>query len=127
MFYQLYEIMLSCKANDNKASMIKMTYSRTATPQNSTADNEFVPRLFLNRQFIQYLQVIGLGLIAASILYLIAANWLMMPKLIQLIIPMILLMCSAMGSLYFSAKRWIQQSLDTISGLMLGLGLAVIG
>ena len=107
--------------------MIKMTESGSAKQQYLKRSNEFSPRLFHNVQFIRYLQVIGLALIAASFLYLIAANWLMIPKLIQLLIPMLMLLCSAIGSMYFSGKQWIQQSLDTVSGLMLGLSLAVIG
>lgn len=104
-----------------------MTESGSAKQQYLKRRNEFSPRLFHNVQFIRYLQVIGLALIAASFLYLIAANWLMIPKLIQLLIPMLMLLCSAIGSMYFSGKQWIQQSLDTVSGLMLGLSLAVIG
>lgn len=89
--------------------------------------NEFSPRLFCKAQVLQYFQVIGLSLIAASIVYLIAANWLMIPAYFQLAIPMILLLCSALSSVYFSAQQWIRQSLDGFSGLMLGMCMAVIG
>lgn len=90
-------------------------------------DNEFSPRLFHDLNVIQYLQVIGLALIAASFLYLIAANWLMLPQAIQLAIPLLLLLLSAGASVYFAEHSWIQQSLDALSGLLLGLSLAVIG
>lgn len=99
-----------------------MTDSEFSAPK-----NEFSPRLFCKAQVIQYLQVIGLSLIAASIVYLIAANWLMIPKYLQLAIPMTLLLCSALSSIYFTAHSWIRQSLDCISGLMLGMSMAVIG
>lgn len=107
--------------------MIKMTDSSLKQHLNSKPYNEFSPRLFCDLHVVQYLQVIGLALIAASFLYLIAANWLMIPKFIQLLIPMLLLLCSALASMYFSQKQWIQQSLDTVCGLMLGLSMAVIG
>jgi hypothetical protein len=89
--------------------------------------NEFSPQLFQHPQVIQSLQVVGVALIAASILYLIAANWLMIPDLLQLAIPMLLLCCSAGASVYFSTQRWIQQSLDACSALLIGLSMAVIG
>ena len=112
--------------------MIKMTasgFSKQHNAQQNTINqgNEFSPRLFQDVQVIQYLQVIGLALIAASFLYLIAANWLMIPPSIQLAIPMILLLCSASTSVYVAGHRWIQQSLDALSGLLLGLSMAVIG
>ncbi|WP_180076738.1 DUF2157 domain-containing protein [Acinetobacter sp. YH12251] len=93
----------------------------------SQLDQEFSTDLFQDVQVIRYLQVIGVALIAASFVYLIAANWLMLPKFIQLAIPKLLLLLSAVTSVYFARHAWIQQSLDTLSGLLLGLSLAVIG
>lgn len=109
-----------------------MTAHNNAQQQNlnlnsSRPKHEFSTRLFQDVQVIQYLQVIGLALIAASFLYLVAANWLMLPKFIQLAIPILLLVLSAAASVYLTGHAWIQQSLDALSGLFLGLSLAVIG
>ena len=41
--------------------------------------------------FIKHLQVFGFTLIAVSMLYLVAANWFMLPQNIQLAIPQLLL------------------------------------
>lgn len=109
-----------------------MTAHNNAQQQNlnlhsSKPKHEFSTRLFRHVQVIQYLQVIGLALIAASFLYLVAANWLMLPKFIQLAIPILLLVLSAAASVYLTKHTWIRQSLDALSGLFLGLSLAVIG
>ena len=88
---------------------------------------EFSALLFCHTDVLRQLNILGLAMIAVSLLYLMAANWWMIPKFVRLIIPMFVLICSAMGSLYFAASEVLRQSFDTISGLMLGLGLAVIG
>ncbi|UHT64028.1 DUF2157 domain-containing protein [Acinetobacter lwoffii] len=90
-------------------------------------DRPFSPLLFIQPAVIQILQIIGLALIAVSIVYLLAANWWMLPKFVQLFIPQILLLGSALLSMRFAAREKLRQSLDTVSGLMLGLSLAVIG
>lgn len=90
-------------------------------------DRPFSPLLFIQPAVIQILQIIGLALIAVSIVYLLAANWWMLPKFVQLFIPQILLLGSALLSVRFTAREKLRQSLDTVSGLMLGLSLAVIG
>lgn len=97
--------------------------NKTKLPQN----HQFSPLLFCHEGVLRYLNVLGLALIAVSFLYLIAANWWMLPNWAQLIIPMLILFCSAGVSVYFSQQEWIRQSLDTVAGLMLGLSLAVIG
>lgn len=109
-----------------------MTAHNNAQQQNlnlhsSKSRHEFSTHLFRDVQVIQYVQVIGLALIAASFLYLVAANWLMLPKFIQLAIPILLLVLSAAASVYLTKDTWIRQSLDALSGLFLGLSLAVIG
>lgn len=93
----------------------------------SKSDHPFSPLLFIQPGVIQILQIIGLALIAVSILYLLAANWWMLPKWVQLFIPQILLLGSALLSVRFAEKKKLRQSLDSVSGLMLGLSLAVIG
>ena len=79
------------------------------------------------QKFIDLLQVIALGLLASSFIYLIAANWWMIPRGMQLSIPLILLFLTAITSIFYSHNARIRQSLDCICGLMLGLSLAVIG
>ena len=91
------------------------------------SDHPFSPLLFIQPAVIQILQIIGLALIAVSVLYLLAANWWMLPKWVQLCIPQILFLGSALLSVRFVEKEKLRQSLDSISGLMLGLSLAVIG
>ena len=90
-------------------------------------DHPFSPLLFIQPAVIQILQIIGLALIAISIIYLLAANWWMLPKFVQLFMPQVLLLGSALLSVHFAAREKLRQSLDTVSGLMLGLSLAVIG
>lgn len=90
-------------------------------------DHPFSPLLFIQPAVIQILQIIGLALIAVSIVYLLAANWWMLPKFVQLFMPQVLLLGSALLSVHFAAREKLRQSLDTVSVLMLGLSLAVIG
>ena len=90
-------------------------------------NNPFSPLLFCDAKVLRYLNILGVALIAVSLLYLMAANWWMLPNLVQLAIPMLVLLCSAIASIYFNQQEWVRQSLDTVSGLMLGLSLAVIG
>ena len=90
-------------------------------------NNQFSPLLFCNVEVLRYLKILGLALITVSLLYLMAANWWMLPDPVQLAIPMLILFCSAAASIYFDQQEWVRESLDTVSGLMLGLSLAVIG
>lgn len=77
--------------------------------------------------FIKHLQVFGFTLIALSMLYLVAANWFMLPQAIQLAIPQLLLFLSAVCSLWLTKHDFLVQCLHSICGLMIGLSLAVIG
>lgn len=77
--------------------------------------------------FIKHLQVFGFTLLAVSMLYLVAANWFMLPQTIQLGIPQVLLLLSAICSLLVVKHDFLVQCLHTICGLMIGLSLAVIG
>ncbi|HRB83710.1 MAG TPA: DUF2157 domain-containing protein, partial [Acinetobacter johnsonii] len=77
--------------------------------------------------FIKHLQVFGFTLIAVSMLYLVAANWFMLPLNIQLAIPQLLLFLSAVCSLWLTKHDFLVQCLHSICGLMIGLSLAVIG
>ena len=63
---------------------------------------------------------------ALSILYLIAANWLMLPDSIQLIIPPVILLMTAWVSIKKTLSEGVRQTLHGICGLMVGLSLAVI-
>ncbi|WP_336952760.1 MULTISPECIES: DUF2157 domain-containing protein [unclassified Acinetobacter] len=80
-----------------------------------------------NDDFVKHLQVLGFSLIAVSILYLTAANWLMLPQFFQLAIPQIFLLLSALASIFLAKHDYLVQCLHTVSGLMIGLSLAVIG
>jgi uncharacterized membrane protein len=64
---------------------------------------------------------------ALSILYLIAANWLMLPDSVQLIIPPVILLVTAWVSVRDTLSEGIRQTLHSVCGLMIGLSLAVIG
>ena len=80
-----------------------------------------------NDDFVKHLQVLGFALIAVSILYLTAANWFMLPQFFQLAIPQLFLLLSAVTSIFLVQHDYLVQCLHTISGLMIGLSLAVIG
>jgi len=64
---------------------------------------------------------------AVSILYLIAANWLMLPDSIQLAIPPFILLVTAWFSVKDTLSEGVRQTLHGVCGLMVGLSLAVIG
>ncbi|ONN58684.1 membrane protein [Acinetobacter genomosp. 33YU] len=82
---------------------------------------------FRNTLFIQHLHVFSYLFMAVSILYLIAANWLMLPDSIQLSIPPVILLVTAWVSVTDTLSEGVRQTLHGICGLMIGLSLAVIG
>lgn len=82
---------------------------------------------FRNTLFIQHLHIFSYVFMALSILYLIAANWLMLPDSIQLIIPPVILIVTAWVSVKDTLSEGGRQTLHGICGLMVGLSLAVIG
>ncbi|MFI8009822.1 DUF2157 domain-containing protein [Acinetobacter sp. ABJ_C4_1] len=82
---------------------------------------------FRNTLFIQHLHIFSYVFMALSILYLIAANWLMLPNSIQLIIPPVILLVTAWVSVKDTLSEGVRQTLHGICGLMVGLSLAVIG
>lgn len=82
---------------------------------------------FRNTLFIQHLHIFSYLFMAVSILYLIAANWLMLHDSIQLSIPPIILLVTAWASVTDTLSEGVQQTLHGICGLMVGLSLAVIG
>ncbi|EGY5283577.1 DUF2157 domain-containing protein [Acinetobacter baumannii] len=82
---------------------------------------------FRNTLFIQHLHIFSYVFMALSILYLIAANWLMLPDSIQLIIPPVILLMTAWVSIKKTLSEGVRQTLHGICGLMVGLSLAVIG
>ena len=83
--------------------------------------------LWQDSKFVQQLQIFGFILIAVSVLYLVAANWFMLPQSVQLAIPQVLLLLSAVVSIFSVKNDYLIQCLHTICGLMIGLSLAVIG
>ncbi len=67
----------------------------------------------------------ALVMIAASLIYLTAANWRLLPDEVKLVInPLVMVLCAVM-SMHASAM-WMS-ALHTMSALMAGLSLAVIG
>lgn len=80
-----------------------------------------------NTLFIQHLHIFSYVFMAVSILYLIAANWLMLPDSIQLVIPPLILLVTAWISVKDTLSEGVGQTLHGICGLMVGLSLAVIG
>lgn len=80
-----------------------------------------------NTLFIQHLHIFSYVFMAVSILYLIAANWLMLPDSIQLTIPPLILLVTAWVSVKDTLSEGVRQTLHGICGLMVGLSLAVIG
>ncbi|WP_336039367.1 DUF4401 domain-containing protein [Acinetobacter calcoaceticus] len=80
-----------------------------------------------NTLFIQHLHIFSYVFMAVSILYLIAANWLMLPDSIQLVIPPVILLVTAWFSIKDILSEGVRQTLHGICGLMIGLSLAVIG
>ncbi|WP_445406641.1 DUF2157 domain-containing protein [Acinetobacter seifertii] len=82
---------------------------------------------FRNTLFIQHLHIFSYLFMAVSILYLIAANWLMLPDSIQLSIPPVILLVTAWVSVTDTLSEGVRQTLHGICGLMVGLSLAVIG
>lgn len=77
--------------------------------------------------FIQHLHLFSYVFMAVSILYLIAANWLMLPDSIQLVIPPVILLVTAWFSIKDTLIEGVRQTLHGVCGLMVGLSLAVIG
>ncbi|USP39773.1 DUF2157 domain-containing protein [Acinetobacter sp. XS-4] len=82
---------------------------------------------FRNTLFIQHLHIFSYVFMAVSILYLIAANWLMLPDSIQLAIPPLILLVTAWFSVKDTLSEGVRQTLHGVCGLMVGLSLAVIG
>ena len=80
-----------------------------------------------NTLFIQHLHIFSYVFMAVSILYLIAANWLMLPDSIQLVIPPLILVVTAWISVKDTLSEGVRQTLHGVCGLMIGLSLAVIG
>lgn len=80
-----------------------------------------------NTLFIQHLHIFGYVFMAVSILYLIAANWLMLPDSIQLVIPPLIFVVTAWISVKDTLSEGVRQTLHGVCGLMIGLSLAVIG
>ncbi|MEQ1065662.1 DUF2157 domain-containing protein [Acinetobacter sp. XH1741] len=82
---------------------------------------------FRNTLFIQHLHIFSYLFMAVSILYLIAANWLMLPDSVQILIPPTILLVTAWLSVKDTLNQGVRQTLHGVCGLMIGLSLAVIG
>lgn len=67
----------------------------------------------------------ALAMIAASLIYLTAANWRLLPDEVKLVInPLVMVLCAVMS---MRASAVWMSALHTMSALMAGLSLAVIG
>jgi len=82
---------------------------------------------FRNTLFIQHLHIFSYLFMAVSILYLIDANWLMLPDSVQILIPPTILLVTAWLSVKETLNEEVRQTLHGVCGLMVGLSLAVIG
>lgn len=82
--------------------------------------------VFHQMSFIQHVYVLSFALIAVSLLYLVAANWFMLPKMVQLTIPQFLFVLAAVVSVSVK-QNYLIQTLHSFCGLMIGLSLAVVG
>ncbi len=78
-------------------------------------------------RFEDYLKYLGLGLIGASVLYLIASNWFWFDKAIKLALPMGFLVLCGLISSFIKLSDGLHKAVDSLAGLALGLCLAVIG
>lgn len=74
----------------------------------------------------QHVQILAWTLIAASVLYFLAANWWMLAHAVQLAIPILAFIAAVCVSLTLS-QDVLRQTAQAIAGLMQGLSLAVIG
>lgn len=78
-------------------------------------------------RFIQLLKLIAISLITASVLYLVAANWFMIPKLLRIALPMMAMFAVAVMGQFGRWSSVVRQALHTVCGIMIGLTLASIG
>lgn len=77
--------------------------------------------------FIRQMHLIGITLLLASVLYLLAANWFWLPAGVRMSIPMSLLAIGALISVHPRLSNTAVSTLHATVGLMIGLVLAVIG
>lgn len=94
-----------------------------STPNTSLDDDLGFDSLGFNN----YLRYLGVGLIGVSILYLIAANWFWFDKPVKLAIPMLFLLITALMSSLGNFSHAMRGAIECLSGLAVGLCLAVIG
>lgn len=82
---------------------------------------------------LHQLNLIGVNLVVASVIYFIGANWFGLSPNIRLIIPMAFMSITAIASMIILNNHkiihqtFIANTLQTISGIMIGLSMAVIG
>lgn len=84
-----------------------------------------IAHALISPQMTAHFGLFGLALVAVSLLYLVGANWLLLPDMVKIAIPMAVLVLSAVVSLR-TAVVWMS-ALHTVCALMAGLLLAVIG
>lgn len=78
-------------------------------------------------KFYQHLTLLGIALMAVSVLYFLASNWFYLHKFVRLAIPQVILLVTVIASVMIPMADKYRQALQTVSGVMVGLSLAVIG
>ncbi|STZ55737.1 Uncharacterized membrane-anchored protein [Moraxella lacunata] len=76
--------------------------------------------------FIKQLNLIGIGVLVASLVYFVASNWFYLPHSVRMAIPMSLMVLSSVASIWIRHDT-ARQTLHTLVVAMIGLSLAVIG
>ncbi|STZ02446.1 DUF2157 domain-containing protein [Moraxella equi] len=76
--------------------------------------------------FIKQLNLIGIGVLVASLVYFVASNWFYLPHSVRMAIPMSLMVLSSVASVWIRHDT-ARQTLHTLAVGMIGLSLAVIG
>lgn len=83
-------------------------------------------RALLSHKMREHLRLFAIALVVASVVYLLAANFSLLPKIVKLGIAPIFMLLFAWISMYAKNERLVS-ALQTASGLMIGLQFAVIG
>ena len=84
-----------------------------------------IAHALISPQMTAHFGLFGLALMAASMLYLVGANWLLLPDVVKIAIPMVVLVLCAVVSMRTTGV-WMS-TLHTVCAVMAGLLLAVIG
>lgn len=78
-------------------------------------------------RYNQQLNYISTALVGAGVIYLLASNWFIFPKVVQLAIPQCLLFASCLLSIYFTPSTIKGHCIIAFAALMTGLSLTTYG